>query len=68
MTAQVKLFKLKSTRTHDEEKCVKYKLDSVFYKAVAKLGCLPYKAAQKEACTCRKNEQYRMKFHQKLTW
>jgi secretory phospholipase A2 len=55
MTTQVKLFSLKSTRTKDEDKCVKYKLDKVFYEAVHTLGCSPYKSAQEEACSCRKN-------------
>jgi hypothetical protein len=54
MTGQVRLFSLKSNLSNDEEKCVKYKLDKVFYQAVNQLGCSAYQSAQKEACECRK--------------
>jgi hypothetical protein len=55
MTTQVKLYTLKSPRTSEEDRCVKYKLHKVFYDAVDSLGCSAYKAAQAEACSCRKD-------------
>jgi hypothetical protein len=61
MTTQVKLFKLKATRTKDEDKCVKYKLNTVFYDAVHTIGCPAYKSAQAEACSCRKDIKLNLK-------
>jgi hypothetical protein len=55
MTNQVKLYRLKSPRSHDEDKCIKFKLNTVFYEAVATVGCPAYRTAQSEACSCSKD-------------